>query len=66
MKAYDIFPQVVVPDLFMQKVEANQDWLMVDPHEIRTKYNVELGNLWGDEFSRFYTGLYEDAAGRQN
>lgn len=62
MKAYDIFPQVVVPDLFMQKVEASQDWLMVDPHEIRTKYNIELGNLWGDEFSRFYTKLYEDAA----
>lgn len=62
MKAYDIFPQVVIPDLFMRKAEANQDWLMVDPHEIRTKYNMELGNLWGEEFNRFYAKLYEDAA----
>lgn len=61
MKAYDIFPQVVIPDLFMKKVENNEDWLMVDPSEIRIKYNQELGNLWGDEFTNFYTRLYEDA-----
>lgn len=47
MKAYDIFPQVVVPDLFMKKVEADEDWLVVDPSEVRTKYQVELGDLWG-------------------
>lgn len=62
MKAYDIFPQVVIPDLFMQKVEQNADWLMVDPHEIRQTYGVELGNLWGPAFSEFYNRLYEDAA----
>lgn len=61
MKAYDIFPQVVIPDLFMQKVENNEDWLMVDPSEIRIKYNQELGNLWGQDFTGFYTRLYEDA-----
>lgn len=61
MKAYDIFPQVVIPDLFMQKVEQNADWLMVDPHEIRQTYGVELGNLWGPAFSDFYNRLYEDA-----
>lgn len=61
MKAYDIFPQVVIPDLFMKKVRDNQDWLMADPHEIRVKYNVELGDLWGDAFEAFYAKLYEDA-----
>lgn len=61
MKAYDIFPQVIIPNLFMEKVEQNQDWLMVDPHEIRTKYNVELSNLWGEEFTNFYNQLYADA-----
>lgn len=62
MKAYDIFPQVVIPDLFMQKVENNEDWLMVDPHEIRSKYNVEISDLWGDEFTNFYNQLYADAS----
>lgn len=62
MKAYDIFPQVIIPDLFMQKVENNQDWLMVDPSEIRTKYNTEISDLWGDAFTTFYNQLYKDAA----
>ena len=61
MKAYDIFPQVVVPDLFMKKVEADEDWLVVDPSEVRTKYQVELGDLWGEEFNRIYEQLYLDA-----
>ncbi len=62
MKAYDLFPQVVVPDLFMQKVENNEDWLMVDPHEIRTKYGIELANLWGKEFEKAYNQLYLEAS----
>lgn len=62
MKAYDIFPQVVVPDLFMQKVENNEDWLMVDPHEVRTKYGIELANLWGKDFEKAYNQLYLEAS----
>lgn len=62
MKAYDLFPQVVIPDLFMKKVENNEEWLMVDPHEVRTKYGIELANLWGAEFEKAYNQLYLDAA----
>lgn len=62
MKAYDLFPQVVVPDLFMQKVEHNEDWLMVDPHEVRSKYGIELANLWGKEFEKAYNQLYLEAS----
>ena len=61
MKAYDIFPQVVIPDLFMKKVENNENWLLVDPHEVREKYGVELGNLWGKKFEDIYNQLYLDA-----
>lgn len=61
MKAYDIFPQIIIPDLFMKKVEENADWLMVDPHEIRSKYNVEIAELWGEKFNTFYNQLYMDA-----
>ena len=62
MKAYDLFPQVIVPDLFMQKVEHNEDWLMVDPHEVRSKYGIELANLWGKEFEKAYNQLYLEAS----
>lgn len=61
MKAYDIFPQVVVPDLFMKKVESNEKWLLVDPHEVRCKYGKEIANLWGKEFEELYAQLLLDA-----
>lgn len=61
MKAYDIFPQVIIPDLFMEKVEKNEDWLLVDPSEVRNKYNLEIGDLWGNEFNKLYNKLYADA-----
>ncbi len=61
MKAYDIFPQVVIPDLFMRKVAAGEDWLMVDPSEVRRRYNAELGDLWGEKFEQLYDMLYAEA-----
>lgn len=60
-KAYDIFPQVIIPDLFMQKVLANENWTLFDPHEIRQKYNVELGDLWGKKFEKLYKQICQDA-----
>lgn len=61
MKAYDLFPQVVLPDLFMQKAQSGQEWLLVDPHEVRSRYNVELSELWGPAFEKAYQQLYTDA-----
>ncbi|MCK5632885.1 ribonucleoside-diphosphate reductase subunit alpha [bacterium] len=65
MKAYDIFPQVVIPDCFMKAVLSNTDWLLVDPHEIRQKYNVELSELWGKTFDSFYKKIEQDALNQQ-
>jgi ribonucleoside-diphosphate reductase alpha chain len=59
-KAYDIFPQVVVPDLFMQRVKENEKWTLLDPHEVRQKYNIELSELWGEKFENFYQELEND------
>ncbi len=56
-KAYDIFPQVVVPDLFMERVEANEEWTLMDPHEITRLYNTDIAELWGEEFTKFYTKI---------
>jgi ribonucleoside-diphosphate reductase alpha chain len=59
-KAFDVFPQVVIPDEFMRRVEAKQSWTLVDPHEVRKKYNVELAELYGEEFETFYAKLEAD------
>lgn len=61
MKAYDVFPQVIIPDAFMKRMLAGQDWLLVDPSEIKRIYKKELGNLWGAEFEALYEQIYTDA-----
>ncbi len=53
-KAFDIFPQVVIPDLFMERVKYNGDWLLVDPYEVERKFGYKLYELWGDNFERAY------------
>ncbi len=56
-KAYDIFPQVVVSDLFMKRVDNEEDWTLFDPHEIQRKYGVDISALWGADFEAFYTKI---------
>jgi ribonucleoside-diphosphate reductase alpha chain len=38
-----------VPDEFMRRVEADEDWSLFDPDEV-----PELPDLWGEEFDRAY------------
>lgn len=37
-KAFDIFPAVSVPDLFMRRVEEDGEWSLFDPYEVSKKY----------------------------
>ncbi|WP_437339170.1 ribonucleoside-diphosphate reductase subunit alpha [Sorangium sp. So ce394] len=39
-----------VPDLFMKRVEADGEWSLFDPKDVR-----DLPDLYGDEFERRYT-----------
>lgn len=59
-KAYDIYPQVVVSDLFMERVEKNLEWTLLDPYEIRMKYGIELCELYGEEFEEKYLEIEKD------
>ena len=46
-----------VPDLFMRRVEADEQWSLIDPNAA-----PELPDLWGEEFERAY--LAAEAEGR--
>ncbi|MGL5989182.1 ribonucleoside-diphosphate reductase subunit alpha [Cetobacterium sp.] len=59
-KAYDIYPQVVLSDLFMKRVEDDSIWTLVDPYEIRKKYSVELSEIYGEEFEKYYFKIEND------
>ena len=63
-KAYDIFPQLVLPDEFMRRVMDKKDWIMIDPHEVRSKLGIELAELWGEKFEQAYA-LIESQLDRQ-
>lgn len=59
-KAFDIFPAISVPDLFMERVASGQDWTLFDPHEIYKKKGRRLEDYFGEAFSSFYHDCEQD------
>lgn len=55
MKAFDIFPQVVLSDEFMRRVESGKLWTLVDPFEIKAKLGVDIAESWGEKFEEVYS-----------
>lgn len=53
-KAFDVFPSVSFPDLFMKRVKENKQWTLFDPKEIKDIYGKSLQDCYGDEFEKFY------------
>ncbi len=53
-KAFDVFPAVAMPDLFMKRVQENGKWTLFDPKEITDKTGKRIQNFFGDEFEAFY------------
>jgi ribonucleoside-diphosphate reductase alpha chain len=49
MRARDLFYALWVSDLFMKRVEANEDWSLFCPHEA-----PGLADCWGAEFETLY------------
>ena len=56
-KAYDVFPQLVIADEFMRRVEAKERWTLVDPYEVKEKLGIELAEQWGDSFTNAYASI---------
>lgn len=59
-KAFDVFPAIAVPDIFMRRVEANESWTLFDPHEVKMIYGISLEDHFGAEFDAFYEKLEKD------
>ena len=54
-KAFDLFPAISVPDLFMKRVEEDGDWTLMDPHEVMTIYGRRIEDSFDTDFEIFYT-----------
>ena len=49
MRAKDLFYALWIPDLFMEKVEKNEDWYLMCPN-----ISKGLSDVYGDEFKTLY------------
>ncbi len=56
-KAYDVFPQLVIVDEFMRRVEAKEKWTLVDPYEVKEQLGIELAEKWGEGFEAAYRSI---------
>ena len=51
LKLYDIFPQIILNDVFMEAVINNDDWYLVDHYEIqKVDDSIDLINTYGEAF----------------
>ncbi|WP_183576933.1 ribonucleoside-diphosphate reductase subunit alpha [Mucilaginibacter sp. X5P1] len=60
MRARDLFYALWVSDLFMRRVEANEDWSLFCPHEA-----PGLADCWGKEFESLYERYEQEGRARR-
>ncbi|MDT3405028.1 ribonucleoside-diphosphate reductase subunit alpha [Mucilaginibacter terrae] len=60
MRARDLFYALWICDLFMKRVEANEDWSLFCPHEA-----PGLADCFGDEFEALYTKYESEGRARK-
>ncbi|CAG5086474.1 ribonucleoside-diphosphate reductase subunit alpha [Parvicella tangerina] len=59
-RARDLFYAMWTPDLFMKRVEANEDWTLMCPNEC-----PGLSDTYGEEFEKLYTKYEAEGKGRK-
>lgn len=60
LKARDLFYALWTPDLFMERVKANEDWTLMCPDEC-----PGLSDVYGEEFEELYTSYEKSGKGRR-
>ncbi|CAL9735785.1 ribonucleoside-diphosphate reductase large chain 2 [Monosporozyma servazzii] len=59
IRARDLFPALWVPDLFMERVEANGDWTLFSPTDA-----PGLSDVYGEEFKKLYERYEREGRGQ--
>ena len=60
LKARDLFYALWIPDLFMERIKANQSWTFMCPHEC-----PGLADVTGDDFKQLYESYEAAGKGRK-
>lgn len=61
MKAYDVFPQVCIPDIFMERDENRGSWTTFCPFEVKKKLGIDVRGLHGQAFTDAYLQIEQAA-----
>ena len=61
MRARDLFYAMWIPDLFMKRVENNEEWTLMCPNECPGLYDCH-----GDEFDKLYLKYEKQSKGRKS
>lgn len=63
MKAHDVFPAICYPDLFwkMAREDLNQNWYLMDPHDILITKGYALEDSYGEEWETKYWDCVNDS-----
>jgi ribonucleoside-diphosphate reductase alpha chain len=60
LRARDLFYALWIPDLFMKRVEANEEWSLFSPDEAQG-----LSDCWGEEFEELYERYEKEGKARR-
>jgi len=60
LRARDLFYAMWIPDLFMKRVEANEDWSLFSPDEAK-----DLHETYGDDFEKLYAKYEKEGKARK-
>ncbi len=61
MKAYDVFPQVTIPDIFMERDKNKESWTTFSPFEVKKKLGIDVRGLHGQAFTDAYLKIEQAA-----
>jgi ribonucleoside-diphosphate reductase alpha chain len=59
-RARDLFYAMWIPDLFMERVQSNGEWTLMDPNEC-----PGLSDVWGNDFNALYEKYEAEGKGRK-
>jgi ribonucleoside-diphosphate reductase alpha chain len=59
MKAFDVFPQVTIPDIFMERDREHKQWVTFCPYEVKKKLGIDVRGLHGAAFTEAYLKIEE-------
>ena len=57
LKAFDVFPQITVPNLFMKRDTDNADWITFCPFEVKKVLGIDLRGKYGEAFNQAYAKI---------